>query len=119
MGDGMRHVAVMTSYGDGVYKSTDAGKDLKKKLRPLEKTQHYFQNSDSTQTGIPMLVLCCRLKRATSMLPTLIEEVYKSTDGGATWEKVLFRRWESEQSNYSMRHETTPEVLYASTEGSA
>lgn len=75
---------VMTSYGDGVYKSTDAGKTWAH--IGLEKTMHisrivaHPKNPDIIFVGA----------QGALNGPTPDRGVYKSTDGGATWSKILF-----------------------------
>ncbi|WP_456376502.1 VPS10 domain-containing protein [Lutibacter sp.] len=75
---------VMTSYGDGMYKSTDAGKTWKK--IGLEKTQHISRIViHPTNPNIVFVAAQGALYGATNE-----RGIYKSTDGGKTWENVLF-----------------------------
>lgn len=75
---------VMTSYGDGVYKSTDAGKTWKK--IGLEKTQHIARIIiHPTNPDIVYVAAQGALYG-----PTEDRGIYKSTDGGESWKKVLF-----------------------------
>jgi photosystem II stability/assembly factor-like uncharacterized protein len=75
---------VMTSYGDGVYKSTDAGKTWKN--MGLTNTRHISDvvihptNPDIVFVGA----------QGTVHGPNTDRGVYKSTDGGVNWRKVLF-----------------------------
>ncbi|MCB0706727.1 MAG: glycosyl hydrolase [Saprospiraceae bacterium] len=75
---------VMTSYGDGVYKSNDAGKTWKK--AGLELTRHIARIIiDPTNPNIVFVAAQGALNG-----PTKERGIYKSTDGGETWSNVLF-----------------------------
>ncbi|EKB49797.1 WD40/YVTN/BNR-like repeat-containing protein [Cecembia lonarensis] len=97
---------VMTSYGDGVYKSTDAGKTWRK--MGLEKTQHISRIIIHPDN--PDIVYVA----AQGALHGPNEErgIYKSTDGGETWERVLFVNTLTGASELSMDM-NFPDVLYA------
>jgi photosystem II stability/assembly factor-like uncharacterized protein len=97
---------VMTSYGDGVYKSTDAGKTWKK--MGLENTQHISRIIIHPDN--PDIVYVA----AQGALHGPNEErgVYKSMDGGATWKRVLFVNTLTGASELSMDM-NFPDVLYA------
>ena len=75
---------VMTSHGDGVYKSTDAGKTWKR--MGLELTQHIARIQIDPRN--PDIVFVA----AQGALYGRSKErgIYKSTDGGQTWRNVLF-----------------------------
>ena len=75
---------VMTSYGDGVYKSTDAGKTWIK--MGLDLTRHISRINIHPQN--PDIIYVA----AQGALHGASEErgVYKSIDGGKTWKKILF-----------------------------
>ncbi|MCA6409114.1 MAG: glycosyl hydrolase, partial [Cytophagales bacterium] len=75
---------VMTHHGDGVYKSTDAGKTWKK--IGLDLTQHISRIAVHPKD--PNVVFVA----AQGALYSNSKErgVYKSTDGGITWTNVLF-----------------------------
>ncbi len=75
---------VMTSYGDGVYKSTDAGKTWKK--MGLENTQH-ISRIVVHPTNPDVLWVAAQ---GALYGPTKERGIYKSTDGGLTWKNVLF-----------------------------
>lgn len=99
---------VMTSFGDGVYKSTDAGKTWKN--IGLEKTRHisdvviHPNNPDVVYVGAQGPVHGASADRG----------VYKSTDGGATWKKTLYVDENTGVSSLSMDYKN-PRILYAAT----
>lgn len=97
---------VMTSYGDGVYKSTDAGKTWKK--MGLEKTQHISRIVIHPTNPDIVYVAAQGALHA----PNEDRGVYKSSNGGETWEKVLFVDNKSGAVELSMDM-NYPEVLYA------
>jgi photosystem II stability/assembly factor-like uncharacterized protein len=97
---------VMTSYGDGVYKSTDAGKTWKK--IGLEKTQHISRIVIHPTNPDIVFVAAQGALHA----PNEDRGIYKSTNGGETWEKVLFVDNKSGAVELSMDM-NYPEVLYA------
>ncbi|RIW13760.1 glycosyl hydrolase [Algoriphagus lacus] len=97
---------VMTSYGDGVYKSTDAGKTWKK--LGLEKTQHISRIQIHPTNPDIVYVAAQGALHA----PNEDRGVFKSIDGGLTWEKVLFVDSKTGAVELSMDM-NTPEVLYA------
>jgi photosystem II stability/assembly factor-like uncharacterized protein len=75
---------VMTHHGDGVYKSTDAGKTWKK--MGLDATQHISRIVVHPKDANTLLV------GAQGALYSKSKErgIYKSTDGGVTWKNVLY-----------------------------
>jgi photosystem II stability/assembly factor-like uncharacterized protein len=97
---------VMTSYGDGVYKSTDAGKTWKK--LGLEKTQHISRIIIHPRD--PNIVYVA----AQGALFEGNEErgVYKSVDGGLTWKKTLYVNTLTGAAELSM-DANYPEIMYA------
>lgn len=97
---------VMTSYGDGVYKSTDAGKTWKK--LGLEKTQHISRIQIHPTNPDIVYVAAQGALHA----PNPDRGIFKSTNGGETWEKVLFVDDKTGAVELSMDMHT-PEVLYA------
>lgn len=75
---------VMTHHGDGVYKSTDAGKTWKK--MGLDLTQHIARIViDPKNPNIVLVAAQGPLYGYSSD-----RGVYKSIDGGETWKKVLY-----------------------------
>jgi photosystem II stability/assembly factor-like uncharacterized protein len=97
---------VMTHHGDGVYKSTDAGKTWKK--MGLDLTQHISRIAIHPQD--PNVVFVA----AQGALYSNSKErgVYKSIDGGATWTNVLFIDDKTGCVELSMDM-NNPRILYA------
>lgn len=98
--------AVMTSHGDGVYKSTDAGKTWKH--LGLEATQHISRIRIHPDN--PDIVYVA----AQGQLYGRNEErgIFKSTDGGESWEKILYVDDRTGCSELSMGP-VDPNILYA------
>ncbi|WP_273565324.1 VPS10 domain-containing protein [Maribacter halichondriae] len=97
---------VMTSMGDGVYKSTDAGKSWKH--IGLDNTRHI---SDVIIHPTNPDILFVAVQGA-QYGPTSERGIYRSTDGGANWEKVLFVNEKTGASALSMDMKN-PLILYA------
>tara|TARA_Y100000034_G_scaffold137038_1_gene219345 strand:+ start:285853 stop:287313 length:1461 start_codon:yes stop_codon:yes gene_type:complete len=97
---------VMTTYGDGVYKSTDAGKTWTHV--GLEKTEQ-ISRIVIHPTNPDIVYVAAQGKYTT---PTSERGVYKSTDGGKTWKKTLFANNFSGASELSMDM-NNPQILYA------
>ncbi len=99
---------VMTSYGDGVYKSTDAGKTWKNmglvQSRHISNILIHPTNPDIVYVGA----------QGTVHGPNSERGVYKSTDGGLTWKRVLFVDENTGVSSMSMDMKN-PRILYAAT----
>ena len=97
---------VMSSYGDGVYKSTDAGKTWKK--IGLDLTRQIAGISiNPTNPDIVYVAAQGALYG-----PTEERGVYKSVDGGTTWKKVLYVDEHTGCADLSMDM-TNPRILYA------
>lgn len=98
---------VMTSSGDGMYKSTDAGKTWTH--IGLDKSMHisdvviHPKNPDIALVSV----------QGALYGPTADRGVYKTVDGGISWKKVLFVANNSGASSLSMDM-TNPRILYAS-----
>ena len=97
---------VMTSPGDGVYKSTDAAKTWKK--IGLELTQHISRIVIDPKN--PNIVLIAA--QGALYAPSQQRGIFKSTDGGATWKNVLFVNDKTGTAELSMDM-TNPRILYA------
>ncbi|NER12961.1 glycosyl hydrolase [Leptobacterium flavescens] len=98
---------VMTSSGDGVYKSTDAGKTWKHV--GLDQTMHISDVIIHPQDPDVVFVAAQGAQYGAS------EErgIYKSTDGGESWKRVLFVSENTGASSLSMDMKN-PRILYAS-----
>ena len=97
---------VMTHHGDGVYRSTDAGKTWKR--IGLELTQHISRIVVHPKN--PDIVYVAAQGALYSPSPQ--RGVFKSTDGGATWKNVLFVNDKTGASELSM-DATNPRIMYA------
>ena len=97
---------VMTHHGDGVYKSTDAGKTWKK--TGLEQTQHIARIViDPTDPNTALVAAQGALYSASQQ-----RGIFKTTDGGATWKNVLYVDDKTGCAELSMDM-NNPRILYA------
>ncbi len=97
---------VMTHHGDGVYKSTDAGKTWKH--IGLELTQHISRVVVHPDNPDVVLVAAQGALYGASRQ----RGVFKTADGGATWKNVLFVDEKTGAAELSMDM-TNPRILYA------
>lgn len=97
---------VMTHHGDGVYKSTDAGKTWKK--MGLELTQHIARIVVHPKDPNTLLVAAQGALYSKSNQ----RGIYKSTDGGLTWKNVLYVDDKTGCAELSMDM-NNPRILYA------
>ncbi|MCB0488443.1 MAG: glycosyl hydrolase [Cyclobacteriaceae bacterium] len=97
---------VMTSYGDGVYKSYDAGKTWSH--MGLEKTMQISRIAIHPKN--PDIVLVA--SQGAIHGATQDRGIYKSIDGGTTWKKVLYVNDMTGCSELSMDM-SNPQVIYA------
>lgn len=99
---------VMTSPGDGMYKSTDAGKTWKNIGLPnsyhIARIQIHPKNPDLVYVAV----------QGALHGPNKERGVYKSSDGGKTWKQVLYVDENTGASEVSMDY-NNPRILYAST----
>ena len=98
---------VMTHHGDGVYKSTDAGKTWKK--IGLDLTQHIARVVIHPRDPNIVYVAAQGALYSNSKQ----RGIYKSIDGGATWKNVLFVDEKTGCTDLSMDM-NNPRILYAS-----
>jgi photosystem II stability/assembly factor-like uncharacterized protein len=97
---------VMTHSGDGMYRSTDAGKTWKR--AGLELTRHIARIVVHPKNPDTVLVAA----QGPLYSPSPERGIFKSTDGGVTWKKVLFVNDKTGAAELSM-DATNPRVLYA------
>lgn len=97
---------VMTSYGDGVYKSLDGGQTWSK--MGLEATQHISRIRIHPED--PNVVFVAAQGALHAATPE--RGVYKSTDGGVTWDRVLYVDENTGAVELSM-DQNYPNILYA------
>ena len=105
-GTGEAHIRSHISLGQGIYKSTDAGETWT--LMGLEKTARIARVVIHPQD--PNTVLVCALGHAYG--PQQERGVYRTTDGGATWTRVLFVDENTGCSDVAM-DPSNPRVLFA------
>lgn len=105
-GTGEAHIRSHISIGQGIYKSTDAGKTWA--LMGLEKTGRIARIA--VHPTNPDIVLACAL--GTAYGPQQERGVYRSTDGGTTWTRTLFTTQDAGCSDLAM-HPANPRILYA------
>jgi photosystem II stability/assembly factor-like uncharacterized protein len=92
--------------GDGIYKSVNAGKSWKhvgfRTVDAISKIRVHPTNPDIVYAAV----------FGKYSVPSEERGVYKSTDGGATWKRVLFRDAKSGAVDIAIDR-TNPQVLYA------
>ncbi len=97
---------VMTSHGDGVYKSTDAGETWEHiglgKARQISRIAVHPDDPDVAFVGV----------QGSPYAPTEERGVYRTLDGGSSWERILFVDSFSGVSSLSMDPNNS-RVLYA------
>jgi photosystem II stability/assembly factor-like uncharacterized protein len=97
---------VMTSHGDGVYRSTDAGGTWThlglERTRSISRIRIHPDNPDLVYVAA----------QGAPYGPNEERGIYRSRDGGTTWEKVLYVDENTGASDLSMDM-TNPRILYA------
>jgi photosystem II stability/assembly factor-like uncharacterized protein len=108
VGMGEKTVRGNVSSGDGIWKSTNAGKTWKhmglKKSRHIPRMRIHPTNSDIVFAGV----------LGDLYKPTQERGVYKSIDGGENWKKVLFSNENAGVVDLIM-DPNNPRILYATT----
>jgi photosystem II stability/assembly factor-like uncharacterized protein len=98
----------MSSYGDGVYKSTDAGLTWSHigldSTRQIGRVVIHPANSDVVYVAA----------QGSRWAPTDARGVYRTTDGGKSWKRVLFVSRGAGASDLAM-DPTNPSILFATT----
>lgn len=105
-GMGESTIRIDVSYGDGVYKSTDAGRSWQH--MGLAETRHI--GKVRVHPTDPDTVYVAALGHAFG--PNKERGVYKSTDGGKTWKHVLFKSEKAGAVDLSIDR-NNPRILYA------
>jgi photosystem II stability/assembly factor-like uncharacterized protein len=85
VGTGTNTISGDTSYGEGVYKSADGGENWRK--MGLEDTRHIGRILVDPRN--PELVLVAAMGHTSG--PNEERGVFRSTDGGRSWKKVLYK----------------------------
>lgn len=107
VGSGETTIRNDVSHGDGVYKSTDGGKTWAN--LGLADTRHIAKIRVHPQN--PELVYVAALGHAWG--PNEERGLYRSTDGGKAWDRILFRDQRTGAIDLSM-DPTNPRILYCS-----
>ena len=106
VGTGEAYCARSSNSGDGVYKSTDAGKTWAN--MGLRDSHHIARIQIHPQN--PDIVYVAAVGHLFS--PNAERGVFKTVDGGRTWQKVLYVNEKIGAADLAMV-ESTPDVLYA------
>ena len=105
-GTGETTIRLDVSHGDGVYKSTDAGRSW----AHVGLADTRFIGKIRIDPRNPEIVYVAALGHAFG--PNSERGVFKSTDGGANWRKLLFVSEQAGAVDLSL-DETNPRILYA------
>lgn len=108
VGTGESYATRSTNSGDGVYRSTDAGKTWQH--MGLKETQHIVRilvhpkNPDVVYVVSPGHLFTANAERG----------IFKTTDGGKKWEKIFFINDNTGAIDLVM-HPTNPDILYTAS----
>ncbi len=105
-GTGETEIRLDVSYGDGIYKSTDAGRTWSNV--GLRKTKHIGRIC--VHPSDPDIVFVAALGDVFG--PNEERGVFRSCDGGRTWQKVLYRSYDAGAVEMSM-DPNNPRILFA------
>jgi photosystem II stability/assembly factor-like uncharacterized protein len=105
-GTGETEIRLDVSYGDGIYKSTDAGRTWSNV--GLRETKHIGRIC--VHPSNPDIVFVAALGDVFG--PNEERGIFRSCDGGSTWEKVLYRSHDAGAVDMSM-DPNNPRILYA------
>ncbi|MGE3614514.1 MAG: sialidase [Gemmatimonadales bacterium] len=105
-GTGEAHIRSHISVGQGIYRSTDAGRTWR--LMGLEQTGRIARIAIHPTN--PDIVLACALGHAYGPQPE--RGVFRTTDGGTTWQRVLFVDENTGCSDLAM-DPSNPRTLFA------
>ncbi len=108
VGTGEKTVRGNVSHGDGVYRSTDAGRTWQhvglKDSRHIARIRIHPRDPDTAWAAVMGHLFGSNTERG----------VFKTTDGGQTWNKVLYVSSEAGAVDLCL-DPTNPRILYAST----
>src|SRR5438874_10803768 len=107
-GAGEETIRGNVSHGDGVWKSTDAGKSW----THIGLEDSYHIGRIRVHPANPDLVYVAAMGHAFG--PNDMRGLYRSKDGGKSWDKILFVNRDSGAVDLAM-DPTNPRILYAST----
>jgi photosystem II stability/assembly factor-like uncharacterized protein len=106
VGTGEGAVRNSISYGDGIYKSADGGKSWKH--LGLKETERFARIVISPSD--PQVVIAAALGRAFG--PNTERGIFRSADGGATWQRTLFVNETTGASDVAIDPKD-PQIVYA------
>lgn len=107
-GTGEATIRLDVSYGDGIYRSTDAGRSWSH--LGLKETRHI--GKIGIHPHDPDIVYVAALGDAFG--PNEDRGVFRSKDGGITWQKILYRNSDAGAVDISM-DPNNPRILFATT----